>query len=170
MKQAGHRLKEGVARGMAAVGSRLVRARHFRGHGVHSPFVYALVREVFMRNGLLPGDRALYDALRGAGVAERRAVQLQNLAIHAGYATFGLNRADGALVVALPGLPQEELLKLAEEAKRTGATLAIMTPCAKNDRTALCRALVAQHDSTSVDNRAYLLLFNNGLPKQHFVL
>ena len=163
-------MKEKVAHGMAAVGCRLARARHFRGHGVHSPFVYALVREVFMRNGLLPGDRALYDALRGAGVAERRAVQLQNLAIHAGYATFGLNRADGALVVALPGLPQEELLKLAEETKRSGATLAVMMPCARLERQLLSRKLVAMHDSTSVDNRAYLLLFNNRLPKQHFIL
>lgn len=155
---------------MTAVSTRLTRARHFRGHGVHSPFVYALVREVFMRHELLPGDRSLYEALRSKGIAEQRAVQLQNLAIHAGLATFGLNRAEGALTVALPGLPHDELLKLAEDAKISGATLVVMLPCARSERQALCRQLVAMHDSTSVDNRAYLLLFNNRLPKQHFVL
>ena len=37
--------------------NRLSRARFFRGHGVHSPFVYDVVRNVFMRDTLLPGDR-----------------------------------------------------------------------------------------------------------------
>lgn len=47
--------------------NRLSRARYFRGHGVHSPFVYDIVREVFMRDGLLPGDRTVYEALTAAG-------------------------------------------------------------------------------------------------------
>ena len=49
---------------IAELHNRLVRARYFRGHGVHSPFVYNIVREVFMRGELLPGDRRLYRALR----------------------------------------------------------------------------------------------------------
>lgn len=32
--------------------SHLARARFFRGHGVHSPFVYAIVRQVFMKTEL----------------------------------------------------------------------------------------------------------------------
>jgi len=32
----------------------------------------------------------------------------------------------------------------------------------------LCRQIVAAHRSTTVDNRGYLLIFNNNLPKQHF--
>ena len=76
---------------VAELRNRLARARYFRGHGVHSPFVYNIVRNVFMREALLPGDRALYRALLDAGIAERRAVQLQNLAIHCGYRTFGLD-------------------------------------------------------------------------------
>ena len=47
-----------------------MRARYFRGHGVHSPFVYDLVRHVFMRAELLPGDRSLYEALLAVGIAE----------------------------------------------------------------------------------------------------
>ena len=57
--------------------NRLSRARYFRGHGVHSPFVYDIVRSVFMRDDLLPGRRDLYEALLTAGVSRRRAVQLQ---------------------------------------------------------------------------------------------
>ena len=67
---------------VAELRNRLSRARYFRGHGVHSPFVYDIVREVFMHDGLLPGDRTVYDSLTAAGVSRRRAGQLQNLAIH----------------------------------------------------------------------------------------
>ena len=92
MKLSGHRLSLHLPRRVAELQNRLSRARYFRGHGVHSPFVYAIVREVFMRRELLAGDRGLYEALLAAGVPQRRAVQLQNLAIHCGYATFGMNR------------------------------------------------------------------------------
>lgn len=170
MKIALGRWKPGFETRMAAAKSRLMRARHFRGHGVHSPFVYAIVREVFMRTTLLPGDRTLYRALIEAGVAERHARQLQNLAIHAGYGTFGLNRAEGAFCIALHDLPRTELLALVGAATQSGATVAVMAPAAGHERRMLCRQIVAMHRSTSVDNRAYLLLFNNHLPKQHFEL
>lgn len=170
MERTGHGLRQSIGRRLAATGDRLARVRHFRGHGVHSPFVYALVREVFMQSELLPGDRKLYDALRAADVKERPAVQLQNLAIHEGYATFGLNRADAAFCIATAQLPPAQLPALAEAARKTGATLAIAAPHAGLERQALCRQIVAAHGSTSVDNRACLLLFNNYLPKQHFRL
>ena len=95
--------------------NRLSRARFFRGHGVHSPFVYDVVRNVFMRDTLLPGDRALFRELLAAGVPERRAVQLQNLAIHCGYASFGLNRADAEFCIATRGLSRAETLALVGE-------------------------------------------------------
>ena len=131
--------------------NRLSRARFFRGHGVHSPFVYDVVRNVFMRDTLLPGDRALFRELLAAGVPERRAVQLQNLAIHCGYASFGLNRADAEFCVVTCALP-----------------VAVMSPYDGRERRAMCLQIVAAHRSTTVDNRGYLLVFNNNLPKQHF--
>lgn len=170
MKSVRHRFGAGFAERFAAVKIRLARARYFRGHGVHSPFVYGLVREVFMRSELLPGDRALFRALTEIGVAERRAVQLQNLAIHAGYETFGLNRAEGALCILTREVSGADLLALVRRAAETGAAVAVLEPYGGRDRQALCRRIVALHRSTSVDNRAYLLLFNNHLPKQHFVL
>ncbi|MCM1151840.1 MAG: hypothetical protein NC209_04305 [Alistipes sp.] len=159
-----------VGSGFAAVKNRLSRMRHFRGHGVHSPFVYGVVREVFMRSTLLPGDRNLFRALSEAGVCGRRAVELQNLAIHAGYDTFGLNRAEGVFRIAMRELPDAELRMLVRQAAAVGATVAVLDPCGGAERRALCRQLVEEHRSTSVDRRTYLLLFNNGLPEQHFVL
>lgn len=148
--------------------NRLSRARFFRGHGVHSPFVYDVVRNVFMRDTLLPGDRALFRELLAAGVPERRAVQLQNLAIHCGYATFGLNRADAEFCVATCGLPRPATLALVRAAAEAGHTVALMSPYDGCERQALCGQIIAGHASTTVDNRGYLLIFNNHLPKQHF--
>ena len=93
MKIVGHPISFRLPGRVSELRNRLSRARYFRGHGVHSPFVYDIVRRVFMRDDLLPGRRDLYEALLTAGVSRRRAVQLQNLMIHCGYGTFGLNRA-----------------------------------------------------------------------------
>lgn len=153
---------------VAELHNRLSRARYFRGHGVHSPFVYDIVRRVFMRDELMPDERALYRALLDAGVSRRRAVQLQNLMIHCGYRTFGLNRADAEFCIATRSLPRIETLALVRAAAAAGRTVAVMSPYDGRVRQALCRQIVAQHPSTSVDNRGYLLLFNNHLPKQHF--
>ena len=153
---------------VAELRNRLSRARYFRGHGVHSPFVYDIVRSVFMRDDLLPGRRDLYEALLTAGVSRRRAVQLQNLMIHCGYTTFGLNRADAEFCIATRGLSRAETLALVGDAAAAGNTVAVMSPYDGRERRAMCLQIVAAHRSTTVDNRGYLLVFNNNLPKQHF--
>ena len=163
-----HRLSLHLPRRVAELRNRLSRARYFRGHGVHSPFVYDIVREVFMRHDLLAGDRGLYEALLAAGVPHRRAVQLQNLAIHCGYATFGMNRADADLCIATRELPRSETLALVRAAAEGGHTVAVLSPYEGRDRQTLCAQIVAGLRSTTVDNRGYLLIFNNNLPKQHF--
>ncbi|WP_308502696.1 hypothetical protein [uncultured Alistipes sp.] len=163
-----HHLSWHLPRRVAELRNRLSRARYFRGHGVHSPFVYDIVREVFMRSELLPGDRSLYAGLLSAGVSHRRAVQLQNLAIHCGYATFGMNRADADLCIATRDLPRAETLSLVRAAAEGGHTVAVLSPYEGRERQAMCAQIVAGHRSTTVDNRAYLLIFNNYLPKQHF--
>lgn len=170
MKRTGRNLRRRLS-GMTRLADRLVRARHFRGHGVHSPFVYALVRETFMKRRLRTSERDLYDALVRAGVAERRAVQLQNLFSHCGYRTFGLNCAEGVdMNVLTRDFPADRLADMLRLACERGTTLCVMNPYDDALRAERCRRLVGAHASTSVDNRGYLLLFNNHLPKQHFRL
>lgn len=169
MNIAGH-IGARVSGRVAELRSRFGRARYFRGHGVHSPFVYDLVRQVFMRRDLLPGDRELCRALLAAGVAKSRAVELQNLAIHCRYATFGLNRAEADLCVLTRAVGPEATLALVRAAAEAKHTVAVLAPYADRERLELCRRIVAEHRSTTVDNRGYLLLFNNHLPKQHFRL
>lgn len=168
MKLHGHRLR--IASRMSELRNRLSRARYFRGHGVHSPFVYDLVRTVFMHHELYEGDRRLYEILLARGVEPRRAVQLQNLAIHCGYATFGMDHADADLCIATRELDPAATVRLVVAASAAGHTVVLLSPYADRDRQLLCSRLIAAHRSTTVDNRAYLLFFNNYLPKQHFRL
>ena len=168
MKIVGHPISFRVPGRVSELRNRLSRARYFRGHGVHSPFVYDIVRSVFMRDDLLPGRRDLYEALLTAGVSRRRAVQVQNLMIHCGYTTFGLNRADAEFCIATRGLSRAETLALVGDAAAAGNTVAVMSPYDGRERRAMCLQIVAAHRSTTVDNRGYLLVFNNNLPKQHF--
>ena len=168
MKIVGHPISFRLPGRVSELRNRLSRARYFRGHGVHSPFVYDIVRSVFMRDDLLPGRRDLYEALLTAGVSRRRAVQLQNLMIHCGYTTFGLNRADAEFCIATRSLSRTETLALVGDAAAAGNTVAVMSPYDGRERRAMCLQIVAAHRSTTVDNRGYLLVFNNHLPKQHF--
>ena len=171
MKITGRNIKRRLY-GIGKLPNRLSRAKYFRGHGVHSPFVYAIVRQVFMKSRLATDDRTLYDALQAAGVPAKRAVQLQNLCLHCGYADFELNgiREGLDLVILTREYPTDGLRAVVDEAKRTGATVAIMAPYDGRERENECRTIVAAHRGTTVDNRGYLLVFNNGLPKQHFRL
>lgn len=121
-----------------------------------------------MRRELLPGDRELYLALIAADVPVRRAIQLQNLYIHCGYASFGLNRADAAMCIVTRDLTRTETLEIVREAAGKGNTVVILAPYDGRGRQSMCRMIVDVHTSTTVDNRWYLLIFNNYLPKQHF--
>ena len=75
-----------------------------------------------------------------------------------------------ALVVLSAKFPTEELEAVVEAARASGTTLAIMSPYANRERDRACRRIVESHRSTTIDNRGYLLVFNNHLPKQHFKL
>ena len=174
MKITGRNIKRRLY-GLRTLPSNLKRARYFRGHGVHSPFVYAIVREVFMRSELNTEHRELYDALLNINVAKRRAIQLQNLMEHCKYATFNIDCEpqqfkDCDIVIASIDIPAEELAELADKAREEKITLCIMSPSLDRQRDEACQAIVAAHPCTSVDNRGYLLLFNNHLPKQKFRL
>ncbi len=158
--------------GLATLPARIARTRYFRGHGVHSPFVYAIVRQAFMPHRLLGDDTALYDALRELGASRRRAVQLQNLCTHCGYRHFAFDDADVApceLRLLTPHLAPDATRELVRRAVADGTTVALLAPYENRKRAELCAELVERHAGTSVDNRGYLLLFTDDrLPKQHY--
>ena len=168
MKRSGRTLKQRLY-GFKHLSSRFKRARYFRGHGVHSPYIYNIVRQVFMRSKLSVVEHPLYDALLSHDVAKRRAVQLQNLVAHCEYNTWvidSLTHAD--FIVATVDVAHESLAEYASFARSEGVTLCIMNPYYSAERWEACSAIIDAHPSTTVDNRAYLLVFNNHLPKQRF--
>lgn len=124
-----------------------------------------------MKHTLQSGEHTLYDALCREGISSRRAMQLQNVFSHCGYRTFGLNCASqGDMCILTLDFPPEQLLPTVRRVAEEGATLCVMEPYANAVRIDLCRRIVREHPSTTVDNRGYLLVFNNHLPKQHFRL
>lgn len=170
MKRSGRTLKQRL-QNISYLPSHLSRARYFRGHGVHSPFVYDIVRKVFMQSQLLNANNALYSALLAKGVAKRRSVQLANLAEHCGYDNWCIDTMDEKQMIILTlNTPYTELVRYAEYARAKGATLCIVNPYNNRERWEVCLGIINAHPSTTVDNRAYLLVFNNHLPKQRFRL
>lgn len=114
-------------------------------------------------------NNPLYDALLAKGVAKRRAVQLQNLVLHCEYASWSIDSlVDMPFIVATLETTYDHLKEYAAYAREHGATLCIMSPYHNAERWAVCDRLINEHPSTTVDNRAYLLIFNNHLPKQRF--
>ena len=174
MKISGRNLKRRLY-GLTRVRDRVSRMRYFRGHGVHSPFVYAIVRQVFMRSGFLTDDRyyteKVYGALLEQQVPRKRALQLVNLCVHCGYREVSFIRPCAADLMVLPQhIEPADFPQYVQTARTCGATLAVMAPGLNRQREQACRELVEAHPGTSIDNRGYLLIFNNNLPKQHFRL
>lgn len=133
----------------------------------------------------------LLNLLQRAGVPARRALELQNLMTYCGFRTFTISGGVGEfqtvgaetlstvcgistdataeLCILLCGVSETETLRVVHEASDRGATVAIIAPYADNERERMCRTIVAAHRSTTVDNRGYLLIFNNKcLTKQHY--
>ena len=170
MKRSGRTLKQRLY-GLKHIGSYLRRARHFRGHGVHSPYVYNIVREVFMQRRLKDEGARLHAELLTCGISPRRAMQLSNLTTHCNYTQWCIDSLNPCnILFATLEVKPSELERYAIYAREHGATLCIMQPYNDAERWATCRAIIDGHPSTTVDNRAYLLVFNNHLPKQRFRL
>lgn len=169
MKRSGRTLKQRLY-GIKHLPSRIKRARYFRGHGVHSPYVYNIVRKVFMCSTLNGSDTRLYDALVERGVVRRRAMQLHNLALHCNYTDWAIDAPNAQYVILTLNTHADALAEFALRAHEQGATLCIISPYYTAERWRACCALIDEHPSTVVDNRGYVLLFNNHLPKQRLRL
>ncbi len=145
----------------------LIRLRHFRGHGVHSPYIYNIVREVFMRKTLIQQTNTkLYDTIKM--VAERSvAIELQNIATLCGYHNFAIDSSEAEFIILKDYTNWEETLRIA---RNCGATVAILKSKGKQEFESIRDEVDQNHRSTLISKRAYLLIFNNHLPKQRFIL
>ena len=167
MKNSGRSLK----RRLQLFGNRLSRIKHHKGHGVHSPFVYGFVRKVIMAKTLCDeSGTALYDSLIAVGMAEKRARELHNTLCYIEGQSYSINEVEGSLSILLADYPIEKLHEAYEVAKQNGLTLVVCQPYLNRERQSEVRALIDKHRSTTIDNRAYILFFNNRLPKQHYRL
>lgn len=158
--------------GLSILGNRLSRIKHFRGHGVHSPYIYGLVRKVLMQRCITSTDHTFYDALTAVGVTNRRATELQNLLHYCGAASYAIDSADSSadIVVLTDHFAIEQVAAVLAKAVESHATLVVMEPYSSRARRKIFSELIWQHHSTTVDNRGYLIFFNNHLPKQHYKL
>ena len=167
MKRSGRSLR----RRLSLIGNKLSRARHFRGYGVHSPFVYGLVRKVFMSKALFEGTGSeLFDALRAEGFSEKRARQLHNAMQYSEANSFAINKVEAEFVIFTRDMSVVQLREAYSEAKSKGVTLVIGRPYSNRERQVAVEEMIESHTSTSVDNRSYIIFFNNRLPKQHYRL
>ena len=156
------KIKQRLFRGYFRIGAH-IHVRHWRGHGIHSPFMYGIVRNVFMKSRITGGDTALYEALRGERIGKKNAVKLQNLYTHC--------RMDGYTLVLLPDVTMETVVATAREAAARRGCLVLLSP----HRSARCRRLARQirehYPCVSVDRRLMMIyFFNPKLQPQHYII
>lgn len=148
----------------------VMRLRHFRGHGVHSPYIYNIVRRVFMHKGLIGSDGLdLYEQLANC-IDIKTATELQNIATVCGYTKYQVdptaidNESDFIIWT------KQHPINLIRESLEYGATIAVLFDGIDSDFKKLESEIWASHKSTIIKRRRYLLIFNNHLPKQRFAL
>ena len=154
------------------------RVRHYRGHGIHSPFVYSIIRHVFMKRKVTGSDKHLYNALRACGVGNHAAVQLQNLHSYCNYTGFSIVDHDNLQLemdtdfyVILPDVEPGTLNRILNQQAGGNRTVVIMFPRQSRSRMKLCAGMIRNCHCLSIDNRSYVIFFQNPkLPVQHFKL
>lgn len=144
--------------------------RHRCGYGVHSPFLYEVVRGAMMPRRIVGESHELHDALVTRGVDKRTARRLQNLVSVVGYkgATIDSVQGKGELGVATIRCEESTLRSMAARVATEGGALCIITPVGHPSRRAICRELIGAHRSMSASKPSFTLLFGRpDLPKQH---
>ncbi len=148
--------------------------RHFRGHGVHSPFVYRVVREAAMRKREIIGeDQSLYNQLRTLGISRKRSVQVQNLYTICGCKEFVVDGIEGSIesgtmwIISAATEPTQ-ITTLTEQVGPAESIICILYPRNSASRYRATRQAIDAHNGLSIDNIGFVSLHcNDKRLKQH---
>lgn len=161
--------------GFAVYSKFMPRIRHARGYGIHSPLVYSLIRNVFMKKDI--GEhRDVYDKIMETGADDRIARDIQNFYDFYGFSAFSINNT----VPATPAGNHLHILTGANIADAAEDILSVewekwnvmcLVPGKSKERRSLCRGIARNHAGISVDRKRYFLYFYNvSYEKQHYKL
>lgn len=157
-----------------------MRIKHYRGHGIHSPFVYSMIRLALMKRRLTAADHSLYDELRQVRCSRRVARQLQNIFNYCKYRDYrvicSLGRAegkvfDGDFVVVMHTVPPEATRQIIRTTLCANTAVAVVYPRNNRARYRVCKQEVDTERYLSIDNRRFMLFFSDERWQiQHFKL
>lgn len=162
-----------------------IHLRHFRGRSIHSPFMYGMVRNVFMRNHIEGPDTRLYDQLREVGLKESTSIMLQNMMTYSRLDSFQVidpkngsktdsdeESASGPghkLCVLLPGVSVQTLMEAARQASLREDTLVILAPYLTRRGREAAQSIRHHYPCVSVDRcNMVIYIFNTKLQPQHY--
>ncbi|MCC8035818.1 MAG: hypothetical protein LIO77_07820 [Rikenellaceae bacterium] len=155
------------------------RLRHVRGHGIHSPFVYGIIRNALIFGKGFSGDKdILYTFLRTVGVSRRTAMQLQNLhnyceygrtVIHYDQRTEIRGIDSGTLRVFAGSCTADTIEALKDKFGGEEGTVVVISPRSRKERAEICKELAHRGDCITIDNRGYILfIYKSGRPPGHY--
>lgn len=146
---------------------------HWRGHGIHSPLVYSLVRNVFMNSSAAEGDTALYDELILRGVRKSIARRIHILYYFSDYVSFTIDDVSlqaggdpgdsvrtgftGRCLHVITPMTKPEDAKISPFPPEEGTLCVITGRSARKKR--ICRKMVDNHSGISIDSRSFFLYF-----------
>ena len=171
------RVPQRIARAVR-YGRTLGHVRHYRGHGVHSPFVYRVVREVVMRKReILGDDKALFVTLRSMGVSRKRSAQLQNFYSMCGCGRYVVDnewfeqKADGVMWIISKRAEPAMIANVEQMIDGHRMVVCVVYPRSTSKRYKATRRAIGEHHGLSIDSIGFVVLMcNDNRLKQHICI
>lgn len=148
--------------------------RHSRGYGIHSPFLYRVVREAIMPLRVRSKEKALYKALRAKGVGRRAATRAHNLLTTLGYTSWSIDEPNGnneGLSIATPECQLQMIEAMVGGLRTRSGAVCVIHRLGDQKRRAICKGLIIGHNCLSASKPTMKLFFSQqGVSKQHIVI